>query len=178
MQFEADIVIFLQSALKNYIWFFKIITQLGSVIGVLIFGIIFFIKDKKYSVFYILLSGVCAGLNFLVKFFTNRQRPYIIYPQIYNYLSALGSSMPSSHTIIITLAVIFLIYFTNKYFKKNLPYVIVTGIALEVFVIISRMVLGQHYLTDCLVGLIVGVIISVLSLLVYNRKIKFINFKK
>lgn len=183
MKFEADLILFFQSIYSSDISinFFKIITFLGSYVGIAIMFIILFTKDKKLSFYFLVFAIALPILNYLVKFIINRPRPYITYPEIVNVLRAKGSSMPSSHSIVISSICVYSFlatkrYISNKYLRVcvNIAMVVIT-----VLVLISRMVLGQHYITDIIVGVIIGIVSSIASIIFYiNKNESFIVLKE
>lgn len=174
MKFEAEIILYLQSLFNSQlaINFFKIITYFGSFIGIALLFLLLFFKDKKLAFIYLSISIIASLGNYCLKILIQRPRPYISYPNIVNHLEALGSSMPSSHTIIISIFSIFCIFAINKYLnKKNIQFLFkISTSLLCVIVMLSRMVLGQHYLLDIIIGFIIGLILSFLTLKFYVKK--------
>ncbi|MBQ7307928.1 MAG: phosphatase PAP2 family protein [Clostridia bacterium] len=183
MEFEANIILKLQSIFNGQIAinFFKIITYMGSYVGI---GILFFVllpKDKRFSIIYLVTSILSAVVNYLIKILIDRPRPYVSFMQIKNYLEAMGTSMPSSHSMIAGIFLIFSIFAINKFIQnKNLskPLKFMVGLII-ILVLLSRMVLGQHYISDILVGLSLGIIVSLLTIkFVYINKKVVINKQK
>ena len=181
MKFEADIILFFQSVFNQpySIIFFKVITYLGSVTGVVFLSVILFFKDKRILFFY--LSSVLTGLLFnnIIKEIVSRERPYITYPEIQDRLTAMGKSMPSSHSMMIAIFFVFSMYIIDKYCTNKKSYkvlLILIDTLVMVLVLISRMVLGQHYITDIISGFSFGIAFSFIMLLICFRA--KINFKK
>ena len=183
MEFEAKLIINLQNIFSSEfgISFFKLITYMGSFVGIGLLFLIIFLKDKKLGLIYLLISVFSAIINYLIKSLINRPRPYVSYTEIKNYLQAMGSSMPSSHSMIMGIFLIFSVYVITKFINKNtlskLTKIIV-GI-ITILVLISRMVLGQHYITDIIVGFLCGIFIATMSIwLLYIKNVVKINKKR
>jgi len=120
--------------------------------------------------------------NYGLKELINKPRPYVTNPEIINKLTTVGKSMPSGHSvscIFMVLTIIFLLYtlcangkFT-KFKKKGVKIPIIASlIVFALLVAISRMYLGQHYLTDILAGFAVGTIGFVITYFVYKKIVK------
>lgn len=83
----------------------------------------------------------------------------------------IGYSFVSAHTLIITVFLVLLVYSYRNHFQKGYQRRLFTIIAITsvLLVGISRVYLGVHYMTDVLGGLFVGLIISSISILLYNK---------
>lgn len=189
---EINIIKFLQSA-KNpfYDFVFIFVSELASYKGFLISFAIFFIillvsmKKKKNSTtsfcLFTLSYGVTYGLsvliNTLLKALINRPRPYEVDVSIIDALHASGQSMPSGHTLSATIICAF-VFFSVYYYSRNKALKISLAAVLSVFIVlvgISRMYLGQHYISDVIVGFIEAFSFSVLGIYVFtilDRRIK------
>ena len=120
------------------------------VVGLLI--VIFF--DKSPTKAYIKLLIILAIIVILLKFLLKRKRPYIKYPDIYNrdFLeNRKDGSFPSMHTMSITVVSYML------FRQYNIPLVFPI---FPIFTIISRVGLGVHYISDCLITFIVTILIN------------------
>ena len=171
MSFEVDIIKFLQSGLSTgWLSFFQTITLFGSWLGILIAFIIIFRKKKLMAIVMILTFGFSILLNFVIKNLVCRPRPFETYDFIVNYGGEMGYSMPSGHSVCVAVLAVFLLAFlfqTNK--SKTVKALGTIFVFLfTFFVALSRMVLGVHYLTDVIIGLLEGTIISIVVLLIYN----------
>ena len=78
--------------------------------------------------------------------------------------------MPSGHTLSATILICFILYIIWDKKYKNYIKILATFISLIflILTIISRMYLGQHYLTDTIVGFLEGLIFSITSLNFYK----------
>lgn len=159
MQFELKIIQALQtSGGKFWDLFFKAFSELGTTISVFLVAIILFLCKKRWPAFWLLvLEGVGYLTGFALKLFVSRERPYDVSTEIEAKTFTDGYSMPSGHSICAIIMAIVLVYVFWKD-KKNWQrtLMVLTGIAFVALMGISRMYLGQHYLTDVLVGYVLG----------------------
>lgn len=178
---EEKIIIWLQSMSNGfYDLFFQSISYLVSWVGaIFVFLAILIFIDKKYALV-MGLGYVCSVcINFLLKVIIARPRPYIANPNIVNKLTTVGHSFPSGHSvsvIFIVLAIIFLMIILHRKNKfklydklwfRILLYLI--AVLLVIFTMIARMYLGQHYLSDILVGLSLGTVCFFATYFVYKK---------
>ena len=145
-----------------------------GIVIILIWGIIYWGIDKNFGRF--LGFGVCVGivLNPMIKNVVLRRRPYFDNPDIqcckpvdstadiYD-ISAQGYSFPSGHS-------------TNSaimyggiavHLRKRLYTVL--GIIIPLLVALSRMIVGVHYPTDVIIGLLFGALVLFLIRFLYNK---------
>ena len=184
MEFEANLIRFLQTnASVGWIYFFQIVTMLGSYLGFFITFIIIFIKNRGLGVsFAIAFAVACVG-NLLLKRLIMRDRPFVAYSDIHNYGNEDGYSLPSCHSVCAGLFATYLIYHLFCQCKDRKTRILGT-ICLSLFPCLigfSRMVLGVHYLTDVLVGIILGIIVAIFSIYMYNicrQKLKEVRREK
>ena len=180
MEFEVKIIEFLQSnALVGWITFFQIITLLGSYLGFLITFILLFCNNRKLSYAFIIGFCVVSVFNFCLKLIIKRDRPFVDNDTIANLDSEDGFSMPSGHSMSAAFYATFLIFLFIKTFYQRSVQVMgsISAILMTLFVAFSRMVLGVHYLTDTIVGMIVGIIFAIITILVYNTSRKKVKQK-
>ena len=171
---EIEIIKYIQN-LKNPFFdaFFSFFTFLASFWGVLIlfFAFLLFL-NKRYAIKFFVVYVINIGINFLLKIVINRPRPFEVSNEVLNSMQALGKSFPSGHMVSATTISFFIcLYLFKKYksFSARLI-IIVAHILFLVCVGISRMYLGQHYLTDLIAGVLVGFILS----LVFNFLAKYV----
>lgn len=176
MKFEIEIIKTIQSASAPFWdWFFKFISQLGNYFGFAIaFVVIFFLASKKYAVYFSATYLISLLTNWILKAIIARPRPYIACGEIKNVFPGSGNSMPSGHTLSATIISCFCLYLIWTKSKKlwvkivsTLLFTILVG-----FVIVSRMYLGQHYLSDTLVAVAIGIIFSTIGILIYKKSEK------
>ncbi|MDE6028887.1 MAG: phosphatase PAP2 family protein [Clostridiales bacterium] len=159
MQFEADLIKLLQRASNGFTdTVFLGISQLGTELAFLAIAVVlYWCLDKRYAYrfFNVYILGV-AITNFL-KLGFKRTRPFNAYD-----VRSIGDpestySFPSGHTESISSISTLL---TIKYGKKSKAVPIVC-VAATLLVMLSRMYLGQHYLSDVFCGLTVGVFCAI-----------------
>ncbi len=189
---EIKIIKFLQSARNPFYDFvFTVISELASYKGFLICFAIFFIltliyyKQNKnfknfalFNVFFVSTYGLAVLTNTILKIIINRSRPYVVDASIVDVLHASGQSMPSGHTLSATI-ICFFIFFSVYYFSKNKNLKIILGAFLSTFIIlvmVSRMYLGQHYISDVIVGFVLAFVFSLLSVIIFIKLDKRINY--
>ncbi len=178
---EENIIISLQSSSNEfYDAFFKIISHAVSWVGALvIFLVILLLINKKFGLTFGLgLLGI-VGVNYLIKMIVNRPRPFEVNDLIINKLSTIGMSFPSGHMVsatFIVFSVLFLIMqiIKNKESKlKNNKWLwaglLIVGVLVIVLTGISRMYLGQHYLTDLFGGFVVGIFGFIITCQIYKK---------
>lgn len=161
MQFEADIIRLLQHLSNDFTDALNIgVTQLGTEIAFMAVAVVlYWCVDKRfaYRFFNVYILGV-AMTNFL-KLGFKRERPFNAYPEKVRYIGTPETtySFPSGHTESIASISTLL---TIKYGKKYTAVPVVCAI-LTALVMLSRMYLGQHYLSDVLCGLTAGVFFAI-----------------
>lgn len=140
-------------------WFFRSITEFGDMIFFIVLGaIIYWVFNKKFA-FKMMISFLFSALiNGAIKSFTNKPRPYQegAKPILQE---TTGSSMPSGHSQGIGALGSMMVY---EY--RSTRWIKIVFIVLMILVPFSRMYLGQHYLEDVLVGLILGIGMGLLGL--------------
>lgn len=118
-------------------------------------------KGRKIAIlliFAVLISGIFLAI---VKDLVARPRPFLILDNIRVLSHASGYSFFSGHAM---LASLFAVVLANKY-GKSIIYFFIAAI-----ICISRVYLGDHYPSDVIVGVIVGIIFG-LAILKYENKI-------
>lgn len=178
MEFEIEIIKGLQAVASPILTgFFKLISQLGNYIGFILAAITIFLVNKKFAVCFSITYWLGLLANWILKSIISRPRPYVKSSEILNIFPGSGTSMPSGHTLSATIIACFCVYIifksTNKAWIKILSSVFFT--IFVGFVIVSRMYLGQHYLSDTLVALAEGILISTVGILIYKKGEKKID---
>jgi len=118
---------------------------------ILICSISLWFSDKRKDSIFLVYLGISYGiLVFLLKNLVERARP--------DNLIETGFSFPSGHATISIIFLGFWIYFCYSHIK-NMPIKIITICTLALlifFVCISRLILGVHWFSDVLSGIILG----------------------
>lgn len=164
MEFEIRFIEFLQSLSNPFLTFLmQALTYLGDELFFIVAAvIIYWCINKRYAYKFVniyLVSAVCTeGLKSIFK----RARPYDAFagrtPSIGEKTG--GHSFPSGHSNSIAnmSAQIYIAARKSKYKRAAL----ITGILLTLTVMLTRMFLAQHYLTDVLAGAALGIGLAVL----------------
>ena len=140
--------------------FFAVISRLGN--GVIWYAIMLalpFIYGETgvlASIHMCVIGGVGLVLYKKMKTSTHRLRPYAIDETIFKNVAALDKfSFPSGHTLHAVSFGLTLITYFPELTLLVIPFVILIGL--------SRLVLGLHYPTDVIMGVIIGLILSLSS---------------
>ena len=161
MDFEIKIIEFLQAGRTPFFdGAFQVISLIGSYVGAVALVIFFLFTKKRYAFWFLFTYGFAYLTQNILKEAIARPR----------------------HTICATLIAIFLGAYLFSVYKKKGQRVWVT-LALVVYVglvMLSRMYLGKHYLTDVIAGMSLAVVFGVLGLLLkyYYEKYKDKNKKQ
>ena len=171
--FEFDSVVYnflvnnRNEALNN---FFKIITQFGSALFLIIITIlcIIFIRDKKYKILVPANLVTIAIINIVLKNFFLRPRPDEL-----RLIEETGYSFPSGHAMASTAFYGLLIYIVHEKVENRIlrnTICIMLGL-LILLISISRIYVGVHYTSD----VIAGTCFSIAYLILITRLIKSQN---
>lgn len=154
---DLNIIKAIQTISNSFLdWLFYIITFIGDqYFFILVAVVIYWTINKKFAHRFAMMYLIASLFMFVFKSVFKRPRPYteagVTVP--FDYYTT-GYSFPSGHAT----ASGVLGYTACKGYKhthfKWLKYV---GIAIMILVPFSRMYLGQHYLSDVLVGLLIGI---------------------
>ena len=131
--------------------------KLLLLIMVLLSAFLFWIKEAQKAIFIFFSAGFGGLILFIIKYTVQRVRPL---PEVFS-----GYSFPSGHSTIIVVFFLSLLFIINK--KKFLSMLATFAI---IAVPISRVVLGAHFLSDVVAGLLLGSIV-VDFMKVYYKKI-------
>lgn len=160
-------------------WFFRIITEFGYtyfVIAIIvIMGIIWKFRSKTW--FFGITILVSWLLQKLLKAIIMRPRP----DSNMWWMVETSSSFPSGHSITVACVFVLLAYFiisspTVKVWVKYLIGILST--CAIILVPISRIILGMHYFTDVLAGVLFGAFVAVLGIIAYNIYLEIVNKKR
>ena len=178
---EIEIIQAIQSIHSNVVLFLTtFVSYLSSWIGFVFILITFLLFARfRFALTFAIASGVVSAVVNIVKVVVQRPRPWVESETVANLLEASGYSMPSGHTANAVVIAVFLCYFIIRTIK-NKPLKISLCVLSGVYVLavmFSRMFLGQHYLSDVCVGFLVGGLISVVAIVVYDRFIRPLNIK-
>ena len=141
-----------------------------------------------YSIFFRREYLLAVAAGFIISTVLTHFLKRVVYPdelRPFTYLSAefpvhiiegvtmrRVNSFPSGHTgTAFAIALLLSLVINKKTWAIILP-------VLALLVAYSRVYLGQHYVTDVLAGMIVGIVAAVLSVLIYQKLSKGKIFKK
>jgi undecaprenyl-diphosphatase len=150
--------------------FFMGITFVSSILIIFLFLTLLFIKEKKRKwILPLWISlGLSAVIGFLLKFSLQRARPYqqgivsIIEGLAKNSHLTWNFSFPSFQAMMVFAAVPFL---SKEFPKFNYVWVIFASL-----VALSRVYLGLHFLSDVIVGSMIGYLIGFFALKWWKEK--------
>lgn len=174
MEWEADFLHALQTTRNSFLdvlW--SVLTLFGEeVVVIAVIMLVYWCIDKrkgfKMMNVYFLSCAVVAG----VKALAGRTRPFDRYP---GKVESVGDGntdpcFPSGHTNSATTLAALCV----REFPKSRKFTIPIGIVIVLFVMFSRMYLGQHYPTDVLAGAAFGIV----SVLLFGWLYDFLGNKE
>ncbi len=160
MDFEVDLIRILQAKSNDFL---DVLNHIFSFFGTELFFmmvavVLYWCIDKKFA--YRLFNAYILGvaLTNVMKISFKRTRPFNAYPEVKSIGDGEESfSFPSGHTeTVSSLSTLISIKYGKRF--RIIP---VIGILLTLLVMISRMYLGQHYLSDVFCGLTAGIFFAV-----------------
>ncbi len=156
-----------QSSASTSFW--ALITLLATPTGMIITSILAavgfaFFKQWRACVHLLILTFLAAtaveGIKWLYYF-----------PRPTSFLkNALSSSFPSGHTIMGIVVFGFLAFLTSRIVSKKIPFII--AIVIILLISLSRLFLGQHWLTDILGAWLLGLSLLLFIIVSYQRQPK------
>lgn len=154
-------------------WLFRIITEFGNlyVIGLLVLLTIVLTKCDYRAILLTLGILLAVLLNVGLKQLYMRERPF----EAFRWMEEESTSFPSGHSTAAGFMYTFIIYLVFHTSIKKIWKVIIyiaCGILIPL-VMLSRMILGVHYLTDVLAGVSVGIMVACLMMQFYKICIKY-----
>lgn len=175
MTFEADLIVWLQSfssPVLDYVVY--AITMFGDrIFFILSLTIIYWCVDKNFGFEFFNIYLLGASLNEGIKIIFKRARPYVKYGDRINSIikNSDGYSFPSGHSqSVANIAMQSVIYSKHK---KGFIATISIFSCLIFAVMLSRMYLGQHYLTDVITGVCLGIAFVFLFETIYKYLSRF-----
>lgn len=163
-------------ALDGFFYYFSFITTYIT-ISILLTILIVGIRKKSVAMrmkFFKLLSVFAASaiVSLTIKNLFFRQRPFASYPDIVKLSEAGSSSFPSGHTMeAFAIAFAFSTLFPN-------PQFIIPIYLWAIMVGYSRMALGVHYPLDIIGGIMLGTLVSFLTLKFFDYRLRILRSKQ
>lgn len=173
---------------KSAIWFYnlgsklksplKIISLLGTIQFWVIISVIFFIigiffSDTLENLSILMFIGIGVSLLTItiIKVSVKRKRPYqdeklqeFAQQQFENrepYISKAQQSFPSGHMFYWVMEIIFFYYFLG-------PWILIPFLILLPWIFTSRIYLGVHFLSDVVVGSLMGLLLGFITVIFFN----------
>jgi membrane-associated phospholipid phosphatase len=169
MIFEVEIIKWLQEHRSSFLdKLFELITMFGEeMIMILVLGLVYWSIKKDAGKRLAIIVFISMGINSLLKVMISRLRPFQVDSSIVNLRpeTSQSYSMPSGHTQSSST----LFFGLASLFKKKSLWVF--AITITVLVGISRMYIGVHYLSDVIVGGLLGLFMGIF-LNIWLQKIK------
>lgn len=164
---DYNIISWLENNLRNNVFdnLFKIITEIGDkFVFILIVVILFWVVNKRFAYKFLFAFIGSAFINQVAKMIIKRPRPFYEEGITSVGKESSGYSFPSGHSQ--STGIIY--YSFNDEFGKKNKIIKIVLIAILILVPFSRMYLAQHYLTDVLVGTIIGIISAIIMYKIFD----------
>lgn len=146
------------------------ISDIGSPVSFVLITIgiclVFWLHKKPYHLLQFLITLSVGGLSvYLIKIFIARPRP------VEAMIDVNGYSFPSGHATIATLFCFLIIFAYKKHIKNKLmKFIFILFFTISALAIsFSRVYLSVHYLSDVVVGMLLGLLISSISVFVFEN---------
>lgn len=157
---EINIIKAIQSIANSFLdvvmW---LITKMGEeIFFLLIFAGIYLLYSKKFAFKYTFYYLISVGVNAVIKMIVRRPRPYVTSSEVINRLPASEYSFPSGHSqgyFVQATTATQQLYKTEAKKGVKISFLCI-AIFMGLAVMFSRMYWGQHYLSDTIVGALVG----------------------
>ena len=172
---EITVIVFLQTYLSSFVPIIAPISYLGDqYVIMIVIGFLYWCYDKKAGKSIALVLSLGFLINAISKNLVLRRRPYFDNESVKclqpaesefaaNDLLGQGFSFPSLHGTNITVTMGYLSY----YIRKNWIYVL--SILLILAVSLSRIILGVHYPTDLIGGILIGIAVLIIFYIIQSK---------
>ncbi|MGR7814568.1 phosphatase PAP2 family protein [Lacinutrix undariae] len=163
-QYDYQILKWIQthrfSALDTFFYGVSATTFLVCIMVLVSLGWLYIKRKPKafnniyYSLLFVFTLSAITSL--VLKYIINRPRPFVTHPDIITFSQVSPYAFPSGHTTIV-----FSLAFLALFLALKKRYLIPLFLW-AILVAYSRMVLGAHYLSDVLGGIVISVLLSIL----------------
>ena len=148
-------------------FFFNMISFLGEeYIYIAVMGFVYWTYNKKFGEFLGISLAITSVINNTLKEIFDAPRPFAEYPDRVENLrptTSSGNSFPSGHTQLFST----FWYGAAFYLKKKWVYITVSILVL--FMMMSRVYLGVHYLEDVVVAALLGLLLGYIIYYYYDK---------
>lgn len=154
---ELSIVEFFQSFRNDFLdLFFQIFNEFGDeLVFLIIASILWWVVNKHFAYRFMMIFLSSVAVNDTLKNIVQRPRPYTHSSVVSITEPTYGYSFPSGHAQNAGATALVL----NERYGKSAKWVRPLLITIVVLVMLARIYLGQHYLSDVLAGLAVSVLV-------------------
>ncbi|MFX0015548.1 MAG: phosphatase PAP2 family protein [Promethearchaeota archaeon] len=173
---DDQIIIWIQTFSPLFDFIFGLVTLFGDeLVVVLIIGFLFFCIDKKIAIRSAFLVVITYFFTILLKGYFGLQRPYIVNSaEIKGIPDLLGQlpddyTFPSGHSSNVGA---FWSYLASKCRHRSFW---VLAILMIIIIPISRVYLGVHWPTDIIIGVFLGVLVSLIFIFLLPKVEGFID---
>lgn len=144
----------------------KLITELGGVGFTIILTLLIVVFSKKYRYFVAGNVVLATLVNQIIKHIVKRPRPNVL-----RLVEETGYSFPSGHSMVSMVLYGIIIYIIYKNVKnKYVKWISIILLSLLILLIgFSRVYVGVHYATDVISGFLLGFVVLVIYINVYNK---------
>jgi membrane-associated phospholipid phosphatase len=153
---DLSIVKWIQSFRNDFLdTFFLIITEMGDETFFLVLAaLLYWTIDKKFAYRFMMFFLFGAVVNGSLKFLTASPRPHVEFPEDVSLVGegSGGTSLPSGHAQNSSILGLTL----QEKAKGKLSFLTPLLVFMVFFVMLSRLYLGEHYLSDVLFGLAIS----------------------
>lgn len=154
---ELSIVEFFQSFRNDFLdFFFQIFNEFGDeLVFLVVASILWWVVNKHFAYRFMMIFLTSVAVNDIFKNLVKRPRPYTSSTVVSITEPTYGYSFPSGHAQNAgTMALVL-----NERYGKVAKWVQPALIAIVTLVMLARIYLGQHYLSDVIVGLAMSVVV-------------------
>lgn len=182
--FVYSIIHHLRNNVTNNI--FLIITLFGQTLTILVvlYFLWFLPNRKSFALPLSIYMLISSGVNSVVKLIVNRTRPVgeFVANLFFNYEFPASSSFPSGHSqaglVFYYVLITFLIEELNIMNKKLQSGLKVGAITLALLIGLSRIMIGVHFFTDVLTGLLIAWLIIIVGRKIQEKILYHKNLQK